>query len=54
MLKLFVAFMDMPMYHGMFDLCAAKLGQLIIIRGTVTRTTEVKPELLMELNSFIR
>lgn len=46
-LKLTVAFMDMPVYHGIFDLRAEKLGQLITIRGTVTRTTEVKPELLV-------
>lgn len=46
-LKLSVAFMDMDLYHGIFDLRADKLGQLITIRGTVTRTTEVKPELLV-------
>lgn len=46
-MKLSVAFMDMDLYHGIFDLRADKLGQLITIRGTVTRTTEVKPELLV-------
>jgi len=46
-LKLSVAFMDMPVYNGIFDLRAEKLGQLITIRGTVTRTTEIKPELLV-------
>jgi len=45
--RLFVAFMHMPLYHGIFDLRAEKLGQLITIRGTVTRTTDVKPELLV-------
>jgi hypothetical protein len=46
-LKLFVAFYDLPMYSGIFDLRADKLGQLITIRGTVTRTTDMKPELLV-------
>lgn len=45
--KFSVAFMDMNMYHGIFDLRAEKLGQLITMRGTVTRTTDVKPELLV-------
>jgi DNA replication licensing factor MCM6 len=46
-LKLFAAFYDLPMYQGIFDLRADKLGQLITIRGTVTRTTDMKPELLL-------
>jgi DNA replication licensing factor MCM6 len=46
-LKLFAAFYDLPMYHGIFDLRTERLGQLITIRGTVTRTTDMKPELLV-------
>jgi len=45
--KFAASFFDLPLYHGIRDLRAEKLNKLISIRGTVTRTTEVKPELLV-------
>jgi len=45
--KFAAAFFDLPLFHGIRDLRAEKLNKLISIRGTVTRTTEVKPELLV-------
>lgn len=45
-LKFAVAFHDLPTWSGIRSLRAEKLGRLITIRGTVTRTSEVKPELL--------
>lgn len=46
-LKFTAAFYDLPRFHGIRDLRAEELGKLITIGGTVTRTTEVKPELLV-------
>mmetsp|Transcript_15034 Transcript_15034/g.35218 ORF Transcript_15034/g.35218 Transcript_15034/m.35218 type:complete len:830 (+) Transcript_15034:71-2560(+) len=46
-LKFTAAFYDLPLYSGIRDLRSDKLGRLITICGTVTRTTEVKPELLV-------
>jgi len=46
-LKFTVAFYDLPLYSGIRDLRTEKLGRLISICGTVTRTTEIKPELLV-------
>jgi len=45
--KFAASFYDLPLFHGIRDLRADKLNKLISIRGTVTRTTEVKPELLV-------
>lgn len=45
-MKFTAAFYDLPLYSGIRDLRAEKLGRLMTICGTVTRTTEVKPELL--------
>lgn len=41
-----VAFYDLELYCGVRDLRTDKLGRMMTICGTVTRTTEVKPELL--------
>eukprot|EP00420_Gonyaulax_spinifera_P039704 CAMPEP_0197877328 /NCGR_PEP_ID=MMETSP1439-20131203/6044_1 /TAXON_ID=66791 /ORGANISM="Gonyaulax spinifera, Strain CCMP409" /LENGTH=830 /DNA_ID=CAMNT_0043496667 /DNA_START=71 /DNA_END=2563 /DNA_ORIENTATION=+ len=46
-LKFTAAFYDLPLYSGIRDLRSEKLGRLVTICGTVTRTTEVKPELLV-------
>lgn len=46
-LKFTAAFYDLPTYSGIRDLRTSKLGRLTTICGTVTRTTEVKPELLV-------
>lgn len=46
-LKFTAAFYNMPVYSGIRDLRTEKMGQLVTICGTVTRTTEVKPELLV-------
>merc|ERR1719510_697904 len=46
-LKFTVAFYDLPLYSGIRDLRTEKLGRLVTICGTVTRMTEVKPELLV-------
>jgi len=46
-LKFCAAFYDLPLFTGIRDLRSEKLGRLITITGTVTRTTEVKPELLV-------
>eukprot|EP00933_Yihiella_yeosuensis_P051760 TRINITY_DN49734_c0_g1_i1.p1 TRINITY_DN49734_c0_g1~~TRINITY_DN49734_c0_g1_i1.p1 ORF type:complete len:824 (+),score=217.36 TRINITY_DN49734_c0_g1_i1:87-2558(+) len=46
-LKFTAAFYDLPRYSGIRDLRSEKLGRLVTICGTVTRTTEVKPELLV-------
>eukprot|EP00931_Biecheleriopsis_adriatica_P028891 TRINITY_DN1721_c0_g3_i2.p1 TRINITY_DN1721_c0_g3~~TRINITY_DN1721_c0_g3_i2.p1 ORF type:complete len:845 (+),score=245.30 TRINITY_DN1721_c0_g3_i2:63-2537(+) len=46
-LKFTAAFYDLETYCGIRDLRTEKLGRLVTICGTVTRTTEVKPELLM-------
>ncbi|KAG0238646.1 MCM DNA helicase complex subunit mcm6 [Actinomortierella wolfii] len=41
-----VAFYNVPIKHGIRDMRMDKLGHLISISGTVTRTSEVRPELL--------
>mmetsp|Transcript_50305 Transcript_50305/g.90315 ORF Transcript_50305/g.90315 Transcript_50305/m.90315 type:complete len:823 (+) Transcript_50305:64-2532(+) len=46
-LKFTAALYDLPTYSGIRDLRTEKLGRLLTICGTVTRTTEVKPELLV-------
>mmetsp|Transcript_153660 Transcript_153660/g.286420 ORF Transcript_153660/g.286420 Transcript_153660/m.286420 type:complete len:801 (-) Transcript_153660:182-2584(-) len=46
-LKFVAAFWDLPTYSGLRDLRTDKLGQLVTMCGTVTRTTEMKPELLV-------
>mmetsp|Transcript_29814 Transcript_29814/g.85028 ORF Transcript_29814/g.85028 Transcript_29814/m.85028 type:complete len:825 (-) Transcript_29814:115-2589(-) len=46
-LKFVAAFYDLPLFSGIRDLRTDKLGKLVTISGTVTRTTEVKPELLV-------
>mmetsp|Transcript_61675 Transcript_61675/g.133596 ORF Transcript_61675/g.133596 Transcript_61675/m.133596 type:complete len:828 (-) Transcript_61675:199-2682(-) len=46
-LKFVAAFYDLPTYSGIRDLRTDKLGRLVTICGTVTRMTEVKPELLV-------
>jgi len=45
--KFAVAFCELPTYSGIRDLRTETLGRLLTICGTVTRTTEVKPELLV-------
>lgn len=46
-LKFTVAFHDLRTYKGVRDLRMDSLGRLIAICGTVTRTSDVKPELLV-------
>lgn len=46
-LKFTVAFHDLPMFYGIRTLRTDMLGKLVTISGTVTRTSEVKPELLV-------
>merc|ERR1719454_2437485 len=46
-LKFTASFYDLPTYCGLRDLKTEKLGRLLTMCGTVTRTTEVKPELLV-------
>jgi len=46
-LKFTAAFYDLPLFSGIRDLRTEKLGRLVTICGTVTRMTEVKPELLV-------
>lgn len=46
-LKFTVAFYDLATYSGIRDLRTDKLGRLVTICGTVTRTTDIKPELLV-------
>ena len=41
-----VGFYNMPQINKIRELRCLSLGQLMSIHGTVTRTTEVKPELL--------
>ena len=40
-----VGFYNMPNLHKIRDLKTISLGRIMSIKGTVTRTTEVKPEL---------
>jgi DNA replication licensing factor MCM6 len=46
-----IAFYHLPLVSGIRELRTDKLGQLMSISGTVTRTSEVRPELLY--GSFI-
>jgi len=46
-MKWVAAFFNLAVFEGIRDLRTHKLGQLVTICGTVTRTTEVKPELLV-------
>ena len=46
-----VAFYHLPLVSGIRDLRTEKIGTLMSISGTVTRTSEVRPELLF--GSFI-
>eukprot|EP00932_Pfiesteria_piscicida_P019401 SRR837773.6227.p1 GENE.SRR837773.6227~~SRR837773.6227.p1 ORF type:complete len:818 (+),score=342.94 SRR837773.6227:220-2454(+) len=46
-LRFVVAFHDLPTFSGIRSLQTDMLGKLITISGTVTRATEVKPELLV-------
>lgn len=46
-----IAFYHLPLVSGIRELRTDKIGTLISISGTVTRTTEVRPELLF--GSFI-
>ena len=46
-----VAFYHLPLVSGIRDLRADRIGTLMSISGTVTRTSEVRPELLF--GSFI-
>ncbi|KAI1318448.1 MCM DNA helicase complex subunit mcm6 [Mortierella claussenii] len=41
-----VAFYNVPSYEGIRDLRMSRLGKLMSISGTVTRTSEVRPELV--------
>ncbi|KAG0366953.1 MCM DNA helicase complex subunit mcm6 [Mortierella sp. AD032] len=41
-----VAFHNVPSYEGIRDLRMSRLGKLMTISGTVTRTSEVRPELV--------
>jgi DNA replication licensing factor MCM6 len=42
-----VGFFNLPQVNKIRDLKVMALGRLMSIHGTVTRTTEVKPELLL-------
>lgn len=46
-LKYSAAFYGQPTFSGIRDLRTEQLGKLVTMCGTVTRTTEVKPELLV-------
>jgi len=46
-LKFTVAFRGLKQFSGIRDLRTEKLGRLVTICGTVTRTTDIKPELLV-------
>jgi DNA replicative helicase MCM subunit Mcm2 (Cdc46/Mcm family) len=41
-----IAFYNMPLVNSIRDLKMDKIGQLVSISGTVTRTSEVRPELV--------
>lgn len=41
-----VAFYNLPLTSGIRDLRTERIGQLVAISGTVTRTSEVRPELV--------
>jgi len=44
--EFYLAFFNLPTVDRLRDMKTAKIGKLIALRGTVTRTTEVRPELL--------
>ena len=44
--EFFVAFVNLPLVHQLRELRTQKVGQLVAFSGTVTRTSEVRPELL--------
>lgn len=46
-----IAFYHLPLVSGIRDLKTEKIGTLMSVSGTVTRTSEVRPELLF--GSFI-
>lgn len=46
-MKFTVSFYDLPLFSGIRELRTEKLGRLMSICGTVTRTTDIKPELLV-------
>ena len=41
----FIGFYNLPLVSGIRDLRMQRVGQLLSISGTVTRTSEVRPEL---------
>lgn len=41
-----IAFVNLPLVSGIRDLRTEKIGQLVAISGTVTRTSETRPELI--------
>lgn len=43
--EFWIAFYNLSLVHRLRDLKTTKIGQLISVSGTVTRTSEVKPEL---------
>lgn len=45
--EFWVSFYNMPIIERMRDLKAGKLGRLVSFAGTVTRTSEVRPELYL-------
>lgn len=45
--EFWVSFYNMPIMERMRDLKAGKLGRLVSFVGTVTRTSEVRPELYL-------
>ena len=42
-----IGYYNLPQIHKIRDMKVLSLGRLMSIHGTVTRTTEVKPELLL-------
>lgn len=44
--EFFVAFVNLPRVHQLRELRTSKVGQMVSFSGTVTRTSEVRPELL--------
>lgn len=41
-----LAFYNLPLTEGIREMRTEKIGKLVSVSGTVTRTTEVRPELL--------
>ncbi|KAJ6229453.1 intein-containing DNA replication licensing factor mcm6 precursor [Anaeramoeba flamelloides] len=44
--EFWVSFYNLPFVHKIRDLKTDKIGQLVSIRGTITRTSDVRPELI--------